>query len=354
MKDIVVKGAIFKEGEMKNGLYSILKEKFIDSPSNADVEGTLIKAPINFHTHVGDSFIGSEPDGDLEHIVGPGGFKMRELNAASPALIRRSMRKSIELMKNRGTAAFFDFRESGMKGLKMVPKFGGISGFFLTRPTSNLEVELLLNASVGFGMSALSDHEFKDLKRLSETAHKKNKIFSIHFSENKRENVRDLMVLSPDFVVHCIEATDGDLDVLRRSSVPVAITPRSNIFHGKRPDYSRFFRKNLTVLLGTDNVFITEPEIMEEAEFLYRYQRKLNRLSPEQILTTITDNPRKVISSLGLRFKDEKYLLFPNENLTPYQIVTRPNYYDRFQVTRNRNGISLLAFNKKGLKMGGR
>ena len=52
MKDIVVKGAIFKEGEMKNGLYSILKEKFIDSPSNADVEGTLIKAPINFHTHV--------------------------------------------------------------------------------------------------------------------------------------------------------------------------------------------------------------------------------------------------------------------------------------------------------------
>ncbi|MEM0136355.1 MAG: N-ethylammeline chlorohydrolase, partial [Thermoplasmatales archaeon] len=173
-------------------------------------------------------------------------------------------------------------------------------------------------------------------------AHEKGKLFAIHFSEDKREDVEQLLTLSPDFVVHCIEASQADLEKLRKHDIPVVVTPRSNIFHGKRPDYSMLFQNGLTVTLGTDNVFITEPDILEESEFLYRYQRGINRLSPEQVLSTIIDNPRKVMTKLGLTIREEKFIFFPNESLTPYQLVTRPNYFHKILISKKRNGITFF------------
>ncbi len=65
MEDLVVRGAIFKKGKMNSGSFSILEDKFVDGASDADFEGTLIEAPVNFHTHLGDSFIGTEPEGTI-------------------------------------------------------------------------------------------------------------------------------------------------------------------------------------------------------------------------------------------------------------------------------------------------
>jgi cytosine/adenosine deaminase-related metal-dependent hydrolase len=343
VRDLVVKGEIYSNGKMKRGTFSVRREEFVDPTSRADVEGTLLRAPINFHTHLGDSFINTEPSGDRSQIVGPDGFKFRALNEASKVVIKKYFRRSIEFMKDQGTESFFDFRESGIKGFNLTPRFSGINGYFLTRPNSSKEIENLLDRSSGFGMSSLTDYEFKWLKKLSDLAHKRKRIFAIHFSEDKREDVSKLIDLNPDYVVHCIEATDDDLDNLRRKDIPISITPRSNIFHGKRPDYSRLFRRGLSVLLGTDNAFITEPSVMEEAEFLYRYQRKINRLSPEQVLSTVIDNPRKVIKKLGLNVGHQNFLLFQNEFLTPYQIVTKPNFYERTVVTKKDNRITFFA-----------
>lgn len=342
MKDLVIRGSVYENGKMESGTYSVFEEKFVDPSIKHDLEGTLMRAPINFHTHLGDSFIGSEPVGNLEQIVGPGGFKIRALEHAASSLIRKNMKESIDYMESQGTLAFFDFRESGIRGLKLVPRFRGITGYLLTRPNSLDETDPLLSMSSGFGMSALSDYEFDYLRKLSKQAHKRKKLFALHFSENKRESVEDLKELNPDYVIHCIEATDRDLETLKKLNIPVSITPRSNIFHGKRPDYSRLFEKGLTVTLGTDNAFITEPGIMEEAEFLYRYQRGLSRLSPEQVLSTIIDNPRSVMSKLGLRVGEEKFLFYPNELLTPYQVVTRPNYYDKLVLLKKGNRISFI------------
>ncbi len=343
MRDLVVRGEIYSEGKMKSGTFSLLKEQFLEGTPKADLEGTLIRAPINFHTHLGDSFISTEPEGSIEQIVGPNGLKIRALTEASRTEIRKYFKKSIDFMKVKGTEAFFDFRESGMRGLDLVPKFGGINGYFLTRPNSPDEIDALLEKSAGFGMSALSDYEFSWLNRLAKAAHRKKRIFAIHFSEDKREDISRLITLNPDFTVHCIEATDSDLEELRKRDIPVSITPRSNFFHGKRPDYSRFFKIGLNVLVGTDNAFITEPSVMEEVEFLYRYQRKTNRLSPEQVLSAVIDNPRKVMGRLGVKKGEEKFLLYPNEFLSSYQIVTRPNYYETTIVTKKANGISFFA-----------
>ena len=342
MKDFVISGSVFHGGEMKKGTFSTLKGKFVDVSTPSNMEGTLISAPINFHTHLGDSFIGTEPEGDIEDIVGPGGFKIRALDEAKPSLIKSYIVKSVDFMRERGTAAFFDFRESGIKGLRLAPRLDGITGFFLTRPNTPQEIGPLIDRSAGFGMSAISDYDFSYLEGLSKAAHGRGKLFALHFSENKRENVGRLIALGPDFVIHCIEASDSDLDELRRRDIPVSITPRSNIFHGKRPDYSRLFRRGLTVTLGTDNVFITEPDILAEAEFLYRYQRKLNRLSPEQVLSSITDNPRIVMKKLNIKMNEEKFLFFPNEFLTPYQLVTRPNYFPKILIIKRRDGITFF------------
>jgi len=327
VKDLIVRGEIYNGQRMISGTYSVSKDRFVDSSVRADVKGTLLKGPINFHTHLGDAFIKEEPEGDIRQIVGPKGFKMTELESASIKEIRKYIKKSLDFMKNQGTAAFFDFRESGLLGLESVPNFNGISGFFMTRPSSDNEIEPLLEHSAGFGLSSLSDYDFDFLVNLSNRSHRRKKLFAIHFSENVREDVQKLAELKPDFIIHCLEASDKDIEFLRTIDVPIVITPRSNVFHGKHPDYSKFFRKGLKVLLGTDNAFITEPGIMDEAGFLYRYQRKLRRLSPEDILATVIDNPRETISRLGLRMNQETYLLYPNEELTAYQLLTRPNFY---------------------------
>lgn len=343
MKDLIVKGSIYHSGVMKNGTFSVLRNRFVDPSTAPDVEGTIIDAPINFHTHLGDSFIDAEPIGGIRETVGPGGIKARSLDGAPPGKVRGSIKKSISFMTDVGTQAFFDFRESGVKGLDLVPRFKNISGFFLSRPSGMNDAIPLLDRSSGFGMSALADYDYRYLKELSDLAHGRKKLFAVHFSENEREDVRRLISLRPDFIVHAIEASERDLAAVRNKGTPIAITPRSNIFHGKRPDYSKLFSTGITVLLGTDNAFITEPSIMGEVEFLYRYQRGLNRVSPEQILSTVTDNPRKVISKVGLELNDDRYLFYPNENLTPYQLVTRPNYYEMVVVSRKGDGITFFS-----------
>jgi cytosine/adenosine deaminase-related metal-dependent hydrolase len=329
MKDIVFKGNIFYDGKMIRATLIVNRNKFVDESIIPDVEGTLIPAPVNFHTHIGDSFIDEEPVGGVPEIVGPGGFKMKKIENADSIEMARAMRKSIDYMREQGTLAFIDFRESGIRGLSIVPKFKGIKGIFLTRPGKEEEIIYLLKKSYGFGVSSISDYEYEWLKLLSAEAKKYKKLFAIHFSENKREDIDLLLGLKPDFIVHSIEATQDDLSIISKNNIPIAITPRSNVFFGKKTDYSRMLKAGCTVMMGTDNVFITEPNIWQEAEFLYRYQRNLGYIKPEEILKMITENPRKFARSKGINLGKEKYILFENEFLTAYQIITKPGYYRR-------------------------
>lgn len=342
VKDLIVKGTIYFRGKMVVGAYSVLKDEFLRDDIPGDVEGTLLKGPINFHTHLGDAFIREEPEGGIKDIVGPGGFKMRKLDSSPSRLIRESIGRSIEFMKRQGTAAFFDFRESGSKGLKLAPNTKGINGFYMSRPSENGEVIPLLEDSAGFGMSSLADNDLNFLKILSNTSHRHGKLFAIHFSENVRESVNDLIGLKPDYIIHCLETRNEDLEILKKEKIPIVVTPRSNVFHGKRPDYSRLFDLDLKVLLGTDNAFITEPSILDEAAFLYRYQRGIKRVAPEKILATIIDNPREVISRFGLRLGMETYILYPNEALSAYQILTRPNFYEREILVKSEDRITFF------------
>ncbi|MEM0141185.1 MAG: hypothetical protein QXN66_04015 [Thermoplasmatales archaeon] len=336
MRDVIVEGNIFHNGRMVHGKYSMMQDIFVQDSSRPTLRGTLLKGPINFHTHLGDSFISEEPIGDIPSIVGPGGFKIRKLNEAGIKKIRKGMRNAIEYMKNLGTAAFFDFRESGIRGIKSVPGFKGIEGQFLTRPSDPSEVRHLLDVSAGFGLSSISDYRESELTRLSSEAHKRGKILAIHFSESKREDVQTLIDLKPDFVVHCVEATERDLALIRAGKIPIVVTPRSNVFHGKRPDYNKIFKSGADVLLGTDNAFIVEPDVLEEASFIFQYQHSISRIDPDSVISAITEAPRNVMKKLGLTMRFETYLYF-EEELTSYQILTRPHLY-RMHVLHLKSG----------------
>jgi len=84
MPDIIIKGKALIGNKLKNGTFKVTP-KGIEEIREGEPQyfGTIIPAPVNFHTHLGDSFIGEEPIGTLPEIVGPNGFKMRHFIASS-------------------------------------------------------------------------------------------------------------------------------------------------------------------------------------------------------------------------------------------------------------------------------
>jgi cytosine/adenosine deaminase-related metal-dependent hydrolase len=320
-------GNIYYNGKMRKGTLKINDETtFIDNISNNGMYGTLIPMPVNAHTHTGDSFISEEPEGNLVEIVGPGGFKHRQLESATDKAIVNGMEKSNHFMEMAGTLAYFDFRENGIHGVELLKnaKSDYIKPVVLGRPFGNDGINDLIEKADGIGLSSISDMEYEKAMEISEIANKKHKITALHFSENVREDIDKILNLKPDMLVHGIEASKSDLEKVKFMDIPVVITPRSNIFYGKNPDYGKF--KGNTLMLGTDNVFITEPDIFAEMDFLYRYQRFKNYISPNEILKFAIENPRKFMEKMNITF-NEKYIFFKNILLNEYQIVTKKHYF---------------------------
>ncbi len=263
----------FVEGHIsfENGVITGMEETLPPYPL---MSGIVVPPFFNAHTHLGDSFIKDVPAGTIEEIVGPGGYKHRMLESAHDEAIIEGMRRSIETMISTGTLGFADFREGGIKGVELLKKAADglpIKPVALSRPVEGTgeEVDALLKISDGFGMSSISDHDFEFLRMLSEKAHKKGKIFAIHFSERIREDVEKLLDLKPDLIVHAIELTGDDMDSIAEARIPVVICPRSNRFFGKSPKFCELLEHGIEVHLGTDNGMLAEPDMLEELRFLH-------------------------------------------------------------------------------------
>jgi|YelNatPaOPRAMG01_1025707.scaffolds.fasta_scaffold15897_6 cytosine/adenosine deaminase-related metal-dependent hydrolase len=320
-------GNIYINGKFRHGILRSTdgKIEFQEERKTDQQTGTLIPLPVNSHTHVGDSFVREEPTGNLAQVVGPNGFKLKKLGGANPNEIMRGIRRSLIFMRNTGTGSFIDFRESDLAGTLMLDsvKVKGIRKIILGRASDPEEAIKVLKVADGFSFSAVSDANVDEMKKLSEIAHKSGKIVAIHFSENTREDFALVMKLNPDLLVHGIAANEDDLQLISRMKIPVAVTPRSNYFFGIRHDYSKFLNKSVQIMIGTDNVMITEPDIFEEMSFLYRVQRSINRISPEDILKMSIDNPYEFLKKHGLSTDSQRYLFFPGAFLSAYEIITK-------------------------------
>lgn len=309
--------------------------EFSEDLANTGPTGTLIPTMVNAHTHIGDFFIDSVPEGGIPEIVGPGGFKMNALRSASDETVITGMKSAQQIMYNTGTTAFIDFRESGRHGIDLLKAslIDGVKQIPLGRLGDELAgLQDIIDESYGLGYSSVSDVDIEEMKSAREICRTNRKIYAIHFSENKREGSEMLSSLKPDLLVHCLETEDSDLELIRKMDIPIVITPRSNVFYGKRPDYTRLLKAQIKVMLGTDNGMVVPPDMFQEMHFLYLYQRSLDYLDPETILTMTSETPRLFLHKFNVPVP-ESYIFFPNVRLTPFEIVTRSSYLEKRIVT---------------------
>ncbi len=294
----------FKRGYLyvEDGL--ILERGYGRPTIDCKYKGYVIPTIFNSHVHIGDAFIKNKVDNlphDLEKLVAPpNGLKHRFLKSASDKEIIKGMGDSIEYMMSKGTSHFCDFREGGLYGVELLKKTVGrysnsIESIVLSRPSamrySRDEIEVLLEESDGIGLSSISDWDYDTIEKIANTTKHKKKIFAIHASERYRENIDQILDLKPDFLIHMVYATIDDLERVRDNGIPIVVCPRSNLFFNLKPNIDLMRKSDVTILLGTDNVMISNPDVLEEVRWLKEHFKDF---TVQKLLDMVTYLPRKI------------------------------------------------------------
>jgi len=304
-----ISGKILKENGFVNGYIGFEKNKILEqrqgkSPVKPICKGLILPSFINFHTHIGDSFISQRKiklPKDIEKLVSPpDGLKHRLLKKASEKEVIEGMKKTIGFMMRTGTNLFCDFRENGILGLSKIKKAlkpFDISSITLSRPEKieykKNEIEKLLEESDGIGLSSITDWDYSSVKKIVQETKRKQKIFALHASERIREDIDLILDLKPNFLIHMTKATEPDFKKVKESNIPIVICPRSNSFFGIKPNYKLLKKTGVEILIGTDNCMISTPNIIEEIKFI---RRQTNIFSLEELLNMISISPRKVLN----------------------------------------------------------
>ena len=304
-----VSGKILTEKGFKDGYIGFEKNKIYkkskgEPPEKPIAKGLITPSFINFHTHLGDSFIRNKnvdlPKDIKKLVAPPDGIKHKLLKKAYQFEIVDGMEESIDTMLKTGTKLFYDFRENGIMGiceLKTALRDWKTSGLILSRPENieydPKEIDLLLKNSDGIGLSSITDWKYNDIKKIAEKTKKQKKIFSIHASERIREDIDKILDLNPDFLIHMNKATESDLKKVKEKNIPIVICPRSNDFFGMKPNYKILKKMGITILIGTDNAMINSPNIIDEIKLI---KKQTDIFTLHELLKMITISPRKVLN----------------------------------------------------------
>lgn len=233
----------------------------------------------NCHTHIGDAFIKlPHKKYSVEELVAPPhGYKHVMLKKAGREEIINGMKKAMEVMERCGTHVFIDFREGGKEGveiLKEAMRGRRIKAIILSRPASmeynEKEIDTLLDISHGIGLSSISDWDYEEAKAIAEHVASRKKIFAIHASEDKREDIGKILDLFPMFLIHLCKANEDDIKEVVRKGIGVVVCPRANAFFGLVPPVNILLEYKADIMLGTDNAMIVKPDIMEEKKYVMR------------------------------------------------------------------------------------
>ena len=300
-------GRRFREGTVgwEDG---ILVEVRSGRTHNALAEGVITPGLWNAHTHLGDAVVTQELKGTIEELVAPPhGLKHRVLAKAKDAAVIAAMRRAMATMLRTGSTGFSDFREGGLRGLKLLYAAVAalpLQSLALGRPSGLAydprEVAAILRASDGIAVSSFIDWPPDEIEKLAADVRRETKIFAIHCSERVREDIDKVLQLKPGFLVHMVHATDGDLVRCADARVPIVVCPRSNAFFGMTPDIPRMLRAGVELWLGTDNAMINVPSILREMEFAYRVARMKGEVPAREIVEMALRGRRLAEPSDGL------------------------------------------------------
>ena len=299
-------GCIYLEGRFRQGSVELSRGRFIVSKQlneSADVKGLILPKTVNCHTHLGDAFISKPAKCTVEELVAPpNGLKHRMLRMISEEQQVSSMREAISMIAAEGTSHFIDFRECGLEGVRrlLIASLGsGVVPVILGRPESQDvdEISALLSVADGLGLSAVSDVDYDFLSQISEHARASNKIFAMHASEVRNEDIGKILDLKPDLLVHMIESSISDLKECGSAGVPIVVCPTSNSFFGLKPPIRNMLDAGIRVCLGTDNAMLAKPGMITEVRALrHMFPEKL--LTEQEMMAMAFDNGRKVLNSL--------------------------------------------------------
>ncbi|MEE9592726.1 MAG: amidohydrolase family protein, partial [Thermoplasmata archaeon] len=266
----------FEEGTVtfENGtITEVSRERAAD----ALAKGLILPGFVNAHTHLGDAVVLEEPKGTLEEIVAPPeGLKFRRLKSATQEELRTAIRRALRRMLQGGTSTTLDFREGGQLGLSALGDAAlglPVQVIALGRPQGlhydETEVAGLLKILDGIGVSSLSDWEIDPLSELARHVKSNGLLFALHASEAFREDIDTILDLNPDFLVHMTAARPSDWERVAEEDIPVAVSPRSQMFFGRVPDIPGMIQAGMRLMLGTDNAMFAHPSLLREMEFAY-------------------------------------------------------------------------------------
>ena len=286
-----------------------------------DVDGSII-APsfLNGHTHIGDSIIKDEGYGLSlgEMVKPPDGVKHRALASAEDEDIIASMKSSMLDMAESGVTHFIDYREGGIKGVKLLRQaskdipikpiiLGRDDSFYGDDPDLakvKSQIRKLLKIADGIAPSGFGEITDEVANLIVEECNNAGKISSIHVAESESTQIESVEKsgkteigrgVDSNFnqLVHCTNPKNDDLELIKNSNANVVVCPRANatLNVGIAP-LNEMLDLGIKPILGTDNLMLNSPDMFRELEFTIKIMsvNYNDYLNPCELLKMATTN----------------------------------------------------------------
>ena len=286
-----------------------------------DVDGAIVcPSFINGHMHIGDSIIKDEGYGlSLSEMVKPpNGVKHKALASAEDEEIIQAMKSTMWEMVESGTTHFIDYREGGIKGVKLLKKaskdipikpiiLGRDDSFYGDDPDLkkvSIAIRKLLKIADGIAPSGFGEITDEVADLIVEECKKQNKISSIHVAESDSNQIESMdkfdkteikRGLNSDFgqLVHLTNPKNDDLDLVSRSDSNVVVCPRANATLNVGVSHlNEMLKRGIKPLIGTDNVMLNSPNLFRELEFTLKLMSVYYKdyINPKDLLKMATTN----------------------------------------------------------------
>ena len=286
-----------------------------------DVDGAIVcPSFINGHVHIGDSIIKDEGYGLslAEMVKPPNGVKHVALSNAEDEDLVNAMRQSMQDMIDSGTTHFIDYREGGIRGVKLLREaskdlpikpiiLGRDDSFYGDDPDLGrvkIAIRKLLKIADGIAPSGFGEITPEVASLISEECSKQGKISSIHVAESESNQIESLnndklteiaKGVNSNFsqLVHLTNPKANDLELVAGSNQNVVVCPRANatLNVGVAP-LNRMLGLGIRPLLGSDNVMLNSPNMFRELEFTLKLMSVYHKsyIDPKELVKMATTN----------------------------------------------------------------
>ena len=325
----IANGIILKGHDLVASRENIVVDdgKIIEIAKDAK-EGKIIDADdavvcpsfINGHIHIGDSIIKDEGYGlSLSEMVKPpNGVKHKALANAEDDELIEAMAESMWDMLASGTTHFIDYREGGIKGIKLLRKaskdipikpiiLGRDDSFYDDDPDlSKVKVAIrkLLKVADGIAPSGFGEITEEVAKLITDECSKHGKISSIHVAESDSNQVESLEKSGKteiekgidnnfDQLVHLTNPKNNDLELVKNSNSNIVVCPRANAtLNVGVARLNEMLDMGIMPMLGTDNVMLNSPNMLRELEFSLKLMSLYYKsyIDPVKLLQMATTN----------------------------------------------------------------